>query len=243
MRCDICEKELCETNAIKAFGKILCSKHYQQFLKFGKALDTNQRSTKDLNDFVIKEDGVHVMMYNQKCEIAGEFLIDTEDMDLVLSKKWRLWKGRVFTGNFHPITISCYLMQPNKDEVVDYINGNPLDNRRANLRITVQAKNVLNRAVQSNNTFGIAGIAGIAWSEERKKYEVVIKKNHKRLHLSRYSKLCDAVYVRYTAEVLLFGEYRSNRNDAIILPLVDQCQNKTKLYEYTKNKISQYFNI
>lgn len=240
MRCEICNKELEKNKSCRAYNKVLCAKHYQQFLKFGKALDSNPRTTKDLNDFIIEDDYVRVIMYNQNCKETGEFLIDKADMEEVLKKKWRLWKGRVFTGNYHPISIHQFLMHPKKGEVVDHINGNPLDNRRENLRITKQCNNVLNKALPSNNT---SGIMGVNWNEDRKKYEVEIRKDGKRVKLSRYSDLCDAVYVRYVAETILFKEYRSNRNDAVIIPLVDKCQNKDKLYNYTKDKISQHFNI
>lgn len=40
-----------------------------------------------------------------------------------------------------PVRIHRIIMAAKPGEVVDHINGNPLDNRRNNLRVTTQAKN------------------------------------------------------------------------------------------------------
>jgi len=48
------------------------------------------------------------------------------------------------------------LLQPEKDEIVDHVNRNPLDNRRCNLRIVNPRQNTLNVIVK--NSTGLRGV-------------------------------------------------------------------------------------
>lgn len=43
-------------------------------------------------------------------------------------------------------------------QLIDHINGNPADNRFANLRVVSQQENMMNRSVRVTNTSGITGV-------------------------------------------------------------------------------------
>lgn len=47
------------------------------------------------------------------------------------------------------------------DGVVDHVNGNPLDNRLANLRVGTQKENLYNRGPSRTNTTGYKGVSKI----------------------------------------------------------------------------------
>jgi hypothetical protein len=57
------------------------------------------------------------------------------------------------------------VMNAQKNEIVDHINGNKLDNRRANLRICTQSDNLRNARKGKDNTSGFKGV----WRDKRRK--------------------------------------------------------------------------
>lgn len=239
MKCDICEKE--SKHYRKVDNKIYCPKHYQQLLKFGHILDRNSRTTKDLNDFEIHEDYTVIYTYNKNSERNGSFIIDTEDLEKVIIYKWRVCKNRIYTGVFKTVQLHRFILGDiPENKVVDHINHNPLDNRKANLRITTQANNVKNKLLQSNNNSGFAGV----WFEhKRNKWCSEIYFEGKKCFLGRHNKLCDAVYVKYIAEKIMFKEFRSSQNDDNILKIITECHNKAILNDYVKKRLFDRYNI
>lgn len=60
---------------------------------------------------------------------------------------------------------------------VDHINGDPLDNRRENLRVATRSQNNMNRGLQANNT---SGFRGVSFHKASGLWMVYIKVNGKR---------------------------------------------------------------
>ena len=146
--CSICGKENTKLYSLRGY-KDVCSKHMHQINKFGHPLDDNPRTTKDFNDYVVEGDIATFNVYNQRNEKVAEFMVDKPDIDLIKYKKWRLNSlGYIVTGNCtktNPLTwLHRILLQPREDEVVDHIDGNPLNNCRSNLRICTQKENLCN---------------------------------------------------------------------------------------------------
>lgn len=245
MKCDICNKELEEHKVCKAYSHILCAKHYQQFLKFGHPLDINPKSVADLNDIEYAPEGIWIITYSRRCEESGRCLIDNDDFaPEILKHKWRYWGGRYFTGNKKPIDLARFIMElagfSIKNKIIDHINNNPADNRKANLRICTQSENCLNksREFSATNLF-----KGIHWNEARKAYEIEIRYQGSRVHFTRQKDLADAVYVRYVAETILFKEYRCTKYDAQLKPYLDKCTKKKILTNYVTTKLSQIYEL
>lgn len=221
--CDVCGREL--SKKIRIYGYTLCSKHMHQYLKHGKFLDNNPRTENDLNDFIIEGDIAIFDVYNIRSEKVDEFIVDREDVDMIRYHKWRKdnW-GRIITGNCtnkNPRReLSRFLLEvTDEDLVVDHKDGNPLNNRRSNLRICTQANNMMNKARISNNT---SGFIGVIWENRRNHWAPEIRCGYKRWHLGRYDKLEEAVYARYCAEVELFGEFRNTNRDDEKFELFDR---------------------
>ena len=244
MRCNQCGKEIPESNyhpiIINKTQTALCGKHYSQYIKYGHFLDSTNRSIHDSNEYEITNEGVWIYTFNRKGSVSGKFLIDIDDLDRVIVKKWRFWRGRYYTGNRNVVTISRFIMNPDENEVVDHVNGNPADNRKCNLRITTQAKNLLNKNIQSNNESGIVGI----WYDcNRGTWNAEIKMSGVKCYLGRHKEKSDAAFARYYAETRLFKEFRCDRNDKSLMKLVAASKNKEKIKTYVDKRLHQKFSI
>lgn len=239
-KCDICGRE--SFKKIRAYGHTLCSKHKRQFIKYGHALDNNPRTVNDLNDHIIQDGYVYFNVYNQKCNWVGYFVIDLCDLELVKYHKWRFNSfGHVVTGSGKNIRdISHIILGIDKsldsEIIVDYVNGNPRDNRRINLKICTHSQNHL-----SNNS---TGIIGVSYDKNRHVYAPEIRIGKKRVHLGRYRSIEEAAYVRLVAEKYLFKEF-VNDNDDIkkkesMSTTISQVR-QDELYDYTISKIQAHF--
>lgn len=80
------------------------------------------------------------------------------------------------------------IMDTPLDLVTDHINGNTLDNRKANLRVCNQSVNSVNRHV----TKAKSGKHGVHWDEKNKKWRAIIQFNGKKYDLGRYKDLEEA---------------------------------------------------
>lgn len=91
-----------------------------------------------------------------------------------------------------------------EDQVVDHINGSPLDNRKENLRVCTQAENNRNKRLRSNNQ---TGITGVYWDARRLVWAAQISVSNRTVPLGRHASLLDACAARRSAEIRSHGEY------------------------------------
>ena len=220
--CEICGRKV--NKKIRMGGHTLCYKHMHQLHKYGKFLDNIPRTNSDLNDYVVSDGVAYFNLYNQKNEKIATFIIDVCDIQKVKYHKWRLSHGHVVTGlpsKGQQRDLSHVVLDIQKDDsvVVDHINGDTLDNTRCNLRICSQGENVLNKRFMSNNT---SGFIGVSYKKDRDRYDPEIRFGYTRCHLGMTKTIEEAVYKRYIAEQLLFGEYAN-------------CEEQKRKFEFTKN--------
>lgn len=111
-------------------------------------------------------------------------------------------KGKSYRALLHRLIMSCPA-----NMVVDHINGNPLDNRKCNLRICTHQENCLNRNFNPehiNNCTTIphyrnytpalkqSGVKNIKWSNKANKWEVGYKIKGKYIYIGLFSDLEEA---------------------------------------------------
>lgn len=137
---------------------------------------------------------------------GDEILIDTEDFEKIKRYSWCVSKtGYAVANNGQKvIKMHRYILDINNPKIiVDHRNGNPLDNRKNNLRICNSKQNARNTKVSKSNTTGQLGISITAYG----KFRARIMVNGKEIRLGNYEKIEDAIEARKKAELKYFKEF------------------------------------
>lgn len=91
-----------------------------------------------------------------------------------------------------------------KGEVIDHVNGNPLDNRRENLRICKIGLNMKNCKKYKNNK---TGFMGVYYYKRLGKWTASIQSDGKRHHLGTFDNPEDAAIAYDERAIKLHGEF------------------------------------
>ena len=184
-----------------------CGKHRAQKEIYGKFLDSNPRSKQDPNEILIKDDYAILYTYDNDCNIAYEFKISKEDVEIASKFKWthtspQKGKPGPYMSNKKTGLYHRFIMGAQKGEQVDHINRDTLDNRRENLRIADQNLQNHNQAKQKNTRFDIKGIDKHKDPNRAKRYMARFNDKGKRYMSPWYETYEEAVFARYLLEQL-----------------------------------------
>lgn len=193
----ICKTEWCDNDA-KFLG--YCSKHYQQYRKYGYV----RRMRSDKNEIIIYEDFAEIIMYDKKYnQLEDRCIIDVEDVERVKFYKWSLRNdGYAYAKiNGKGIKLHRFLFDNIPDGMfVDHINRIKLDNRKNNLRLVTPSENNQNLDMYKTNKSGRTGIY-----KRNNTWIVTIRYNNKHKHIGCFKNFDDAVKAREQAEIECYG--------------------------------------
>ena len=121
-------------------------------------------------------------------------IVDDTDFEELSKYKWYALRHR--TGKIYAMTtidgrtifMHRSLMGASKfSEKIDHINGDSLDNQRANMRVCTNSENMMNRGITRRNKSGAKGI-----QFKCGKWTCVIGFSGKAIYLGRFENLDDA---------------------------------------------------
>lgn len=121
-----------------------------------------------------------------------EAVIDVDDVDKVKNNNWYALgaAGLVYAARMQKIygvRRSIYLHRViticPPEKLVDHVDCNTLDNRRANLRICTRAQNTMNTKIRADNKTGFKGVDQIKASG---RWRAAIKSNGAVVHLGHF---------------------------------------------------------
>lgn len=132
-------------------------------------------------------------------------LVDTADVPLIAGEKWHFSDSGVRRVRTPQVGLHRVILglSPGDARRVDHENGNPLDNRRQNLRPADAAENGWNRIRPNrNNTSGVPGVSknGSGWM-------AYVNVRGRRVYLGTFPTIEEAATARRAAELTHFGEW------------------------------------
>ena len=146
-------------------------------------------------------------------------IIDAGDVPLVEDRLWRAHVvyrngGRIAhvyamcsdysTGKLRPLYLHRLIAGTPEGFNTDHIDGDGLNNRRANLRDATAGQNACNRRANFNNT---SGVKGVCWHKLKSKWNARIMLSGKSHFLGAFDTVEDAAKAYAKASTVLHGGF------------------------------------
>lgn len=169
-------------------GLVVCGKHREQFRRFGFF---RERTSADPNEYVECDGYVEIILRNLKQDEVARTKIDAVDVPVAKRQKWCLSAG--YAGA-HRKMLHREIMGKKFGHEIDHINGDKLDNRRANLRFVTHRQNTINKPAK-----------GVSWNKYKRKWCAYIATEKCQKHLGCFKTWDEAKKVRAESERSVYG--------------------------------------
>jgi hypothetical protein len=139
-------------------------------------------------------------------------LVDLDDYGRMSQFRWQanISKDTAYaigTVSYHghrsDVRMHRLILNAGPDQKVDHINGNGLDNRKANLRLCSHMQNIWNTTSRT----GTSQYKGVSWDISKRIWQATIRYNNKQYHLGRFRDERDAAAAYNKAASQYFGEF------------------------------------
>ena len=146
-------------------------------------------------------------------EICGYAVeIDDDCEEIVRGHHWAIYDSRttpdhpyVWTTIGNKMTALHRVIMGNPTGMhVDHRDGNPLNNRRDNLRLCTRSQNKANSKLYRNNRSGFKGVIEVPG---RRKWQASIYRDRRQIYLGRFSTPEQAHEAYKAAAVEIYGEF------------------------------------
>jgi HNH endonuclease/AP2 domain len=149
------------------------------------------------------------------CARAQKFLIDAEDWPRISGFKWSVSSdggGRMYVYTYvdkKKIYLHRMILEAPHGQRIDHRNGNPLDNRKANLRLATHQQNMFNCGKRSTykGKPTSSSFKGVTWDKSCGRYKAQIAKDGVKHHLGYFYDPRKAALAHDHAALDMFGEF------------------------------------
>ena len=156
-----------------------------------------------------------IITIDSKKHGVHDVLVDNENFQELSKYHWTLYKNKnilyakrhiIIEGKRTTLKMHRFVMglKTNDKLIVDHINHNSLDNRKANLRICSQSENCRNKTSHKNSS---SKYLGVSFNKKCKKWQYQICSNKKTIHLGLYINEIDAAKAYNNAAIKYHGEF------------------------------------
>lgn len=150
-----------------------------------------------------------IPLHNRQGKTIAYAKVDNEDYSFLINMRWcRNSNGRAMTGKstlMHRVILG---LEKGDGKEVDHWNGNPLDNRRANLKITSRAQNSQN--VTKRRDAIHSKYRGVGKDTRTGNWTASVRVNGKRFHVGTFKTEIEAAKAASDFRCKVF----SNSNEA-----------------------------
>lgn len=162
----------------------------------------------DVREIEIRGDIALIPMHGRKGVFYGYAVIDLADLEKVQDTSWT--KGATGyavgrpKGSDKAVPLHRFLIYGMEaGGTTDHINGDTLDNRRANLRKCTTKENTRNTKLAKNNTSGRKGVR----KTKEGNWKARITVDRKEIHIGHYSTIEEASAAYDAAALMMHGEF------------------------------------